>query len=285
VRNIFLFIGRYFNFLFFLVLQVVALSMLVRFNKFHEALFMNFASGITGRLNEKYNGVEYYFQLKNTNEQLVRENERLHQLIRDNYEAPDSNKRLFSFKIDIDSSHRQIQKWLYMEAKIVNTTTTAQMNFLTIHRGSAQGVQGHSGVVSPQGIVGEVINVSKNYSLIMSVLNTQFKSVVKLKNSGDRGTIEWDGASPFFVILKDIPKSAIVNKGDTIVTSEISQRFPPNITVGTVYEIIDDKSTNFYTLRIRLSTNFSNVEYVYVTTNAQIGEQKNLEDSSIKKIQ
>jgi rod shape-determining protein MreC len=285
VRNIFLFIGRYFNFLFFLVLQVVALSMLVRFNKFHEAIFMNFASGITGRLNERYNGIEYYFQLKATNDQLVKENQRLHQMIKDNYEAPDSSKRIFSYKIAIDSSDKQLQKWLYMEAKVVNTTTTSQMNFLTIHRGSAQGVQGHSGVVSPQGIVGEVINVSKNYAVVMSVLNTQFKSVVKLKNSGDRGTIEWDGASPLYVTLKDIPKSAKVNKGDTIVTSEISQRFPPNVTVGTVYDIVDDKSINFYTLRIRLATNFSSVEYVYVTTNTQIGEQKNLEDSTIKKIQ
>src|SRR6202044_51092 len=98
-----------------------------------------------------------------TNDQLVRENQRLHQLVRDNYEAPDSNKRLFSYKIAIDSSDKQLQKWLYMEAKVVNTTTTSQMNFLTIHRGSLQGVQSHSGVVSPQGIVGEVINVSKNY--------------------------------------------------------------------------------------------------------------------------
>jgi len=94
VRNVFLFIRRHFNFLFFLVLQIIALSFLFRYNKFHEAAFMNVSTEITGRINEKYNGIEYYFQLKKTNESLVRENLRLRQQLKENYEAPDSARRL-----------------------------------------------------------------------------------------------------------------------------------------------------------------------------------------------
>src|SRR5216684_450648 len=93
MRNIFLFIRRYFNFLFFLVMQIIGLSFLFRYNKFHEAAFMNVAGEVTGKLNEKYNGVEYYFKLKKTNEALVKENEQLHQLLKENYEEPDSNKK------------------------------------------------------------------------------------------------------------------------------------------------------------------------------------------------
>jgi rod shape-determining protein MreC len=263
-------------------MQIVALSMLFRYNSFHEAIFMNAASGITGKLNEKYNGVEYYFKLKATNEQLVKENEQLHQMLKQNFEGPDSAKRLFTYNVNADSSDKQLQKWLFMDAKVVNNTTSSQINFLTIHRGSDQGVQTHAGVISSEGIVGEVVNVSKNYAVVMSVLNRQFKAVVKLKNGGDRGTIEWDGVSPLYVTLKDIPKSAKINRGDTILTSEISPRFPPNIIVGTVNEIVDDKSSNFYTLKIRLGTNFFNVEYVYVTANTQFAEQKSLEDSARK---
>jgi rod shape-determining protein MreC len=266
-------------------MQIVALSMLFRYNSFHEAMFMSAASGITGKLNEKYNGVEYYFKLKATNDQLVKENEQLHQMLKQNFEGPDSNKRLFTYNVNVDSSDKQLQKWLFMEAKVVNNTTAFQINFLTIHRGFDQGIQTHSGVISSEGIVGEVVNVSKNYAVVMSVLNRQFKAVVKLKNGGDRGTIEWDGVSPLYVTLKDIPKSARINRGDTILTSEISPRFPPNIIVGTVNEIVDDKSSNFYTLKIKLGTNFFNVEYVYVTANTQIAEQKSLEDSASKKFQ
>jgi rod shape-determining protein MreC len=284
VRNVFLFIRRHFNFLFFLVLQIIALSFLFRYNKFHEAAFMNVSTEITGRINEKYNNVEYYFQLKKTNDALVRENLRLRQLLKDNYEAPDSAKRLIRDTVKIDSG-RTILRYNIMEAKVVSSTTALQANYLTIHRGFAQQVRPNMGVIGPQGIVGTVVNVSENFATVMSLLHTQYKVVVKLKNGGERGAIEWDGLSPLFVTLKDIPKSAKVAKGDTILTSQTSSLFPANIMVGTVFDIIPDNTSNFYTLKVRPATNFFNIEYVYVIDNLQYDEQKRIEDSTRKKVQ
>ncbi|MFI5153410.1 MAG: rod shape-determining protein MreC [Chitinophagales bacterium] len=284
MRNIFLFIRRYSNFIFFLLLQIIALSFLFRYNKFHEAAFMNIASEITGRLDERFNGIEYYFQLKKTNQKLVAENERLHQMMKENYEEQDSSRKLKSDTIRVDSINR-IQKYYWLAAKVVGNTGTPQANFLTIHRGSAQGVRPNMGVVSQEGIVGTVVNVNSNYSSVMSLLHSQYKVIAKLKNGGERGPVEWDGISPNFVTLKDIPKSARVAKGDSVVTSPTSSLFPGNIMVGTVYEIIDDKSINFYTLKLKTATNFFNLEWVYVIDNTQYDEQKRLEDSTRKKFQ
>ena len=75
MRNIFLFIRRYFNFLFFVILQVIVLSFLFRYNRFHEAAFMGVASEITGRIDQRYSDVEYYFKLKKENAALVKKNE------------------------------------------------------------------------------------------------------------------------------------------------------------------------------------------------------------------
>ena len=284
MRNVFLFIRRHFNFLFFLVLQIVSLSFLFRYNKFHEAAFMNVSTELTGRINEKYNGIEYYFQLKRTNESLVKENIRLRQLLKENYEAPDSNRRLIMDTMRVDSA-RSILKYNYLEAKVVGNTTALQFNYITIHRGFAQQVRPNMGVVGPQGIVGTVVNVSENFATVMSLLHRQYKVVVKLKNGGERGAIEWDGLSPLFVTLKDIPKSARVAKGDTILTSQTSSLFPANIMVGTVYDIVPDNTSNFYTLKVRPATNFFNIEYVYVIDNMQFEEQKRIEDSTRKKVQ
>jgi rod shape-determining protein MreC len=245
---------------------------------------MGVAGEMTGRLNEKFNNVGYYFKLKMTNEELVRENKRLNQLLRENLEGPDSNRKLVADTTYTDSL-KKILKYVYLEAKVVGNSVNSQANFLTIHRGTLQSVKPNMGVVSSQGIVGTVVNVSENYAVVMSLLHRQYKVVVKLKNGGDRGTVEWDGLSPFFVTLKDIPKSARVNIGDTIVTSQTSSLFPPNIMVGTVHEIIDDKSSNFYSLRLRTATNFFNLEYVYVIQNTQYEEQKRIEDSTRKKFQ
>jgi rod shape-determining protein MreC len=284
VRNVFLFIRRHFNFLFFLVLQIIALSFLFRYNKFHEAAFMNLSTELTGRVNQRYNNIEYYFQLKKTNEALVKENIRLHQLLKDNYEGPDSLRRLIRDTFRVDSG-KTILKYALLEAKVVSSTTSLQDNYLTIHRGFAQQVRPNMGVIGPQGIVGRVVNVSENFATVMSVLHRQFKVVVKLKNGNERGAIEWDGINPLFVTLKDIPKSARVQKGDTVLTSQTSSLFPANIMVGTVYDIIPDNTTNFYALRIRPATDFFNIEYAYVIDNTQYDEQKRLEDSTRKKIQ
>jgi rod shape-determining protein MreC len=243
---------------------------------------MNVSTELTGRINEKYNGIEYYFQLKRTNETLVKENVRLRQLLKDNYEAPDSLRRLINDTIKVDSG-RSILKYLYLEAKVVsNSTLLKQPNFLTLHRGFAQGIRPNMGVVGPEGIVGRVVNVSENFSTVMSMLHPQFKVVVKMKKGGETGTIEWDGLSVLFVTLKDIPKSAKVTVGDTIVTSQTSSLFPANLMVGTVYEIVQDNSSNFYTLKVRPSTNFFNLEYAYVIDNTQYDEQRRIEDSTNK---
>src|ERR1700760_1714919 len=150
MRNIFLFIRRYFNFLFFLVLQIIALSFLFRYNKFHEAAFLSVSIEETGRLNEKYNNIEYYFQLKKTNEALVQENLRLRQQLKENFEAPDSNQRLFNDTLRTDTG-RITPKWLIMEAKVVSNTISLPTNYLTIHRGFKQGVRQNMGVTGTRG--------------------------------------------------------------------------------------------------------------------------------------
>ncbi len=281
MRNAFLFIRRHFNFLFFLVLQIIALSFLFRYNKSHEAAFLNVSTEVTGRLNEKYNNIEYYFQLKKTNEALVQENLQLRQQLVENFEAPDSNKRLFRDTIRADS----VRKWLLMEAKVVNNTISLPANYLTIHRGFREGVRQNLGVTGPQGIVGSVINVSENFAIVMSVLNPNFRLVVRLKKGGENGTIFWDGISPGFISMRGIPRSANVVVGDTVMTGQITYSFPSRLMVGTVAEIVPDNTSNFYNLKLRLATNFSNIEYAYVVDNLQLDEQKRLEDSTRKKVQ
>ena len=285
MRNVFLFIRKYSNFLFFLLLQITALSFLFRYNKYHEAAFMNVAGEFTGSMNQRFSGVESYFRLKKINEQLAEENLRLNQMRKENYEGAGGPEKMITDTIQSDS-FREIKKYIWRGAKVVGSTVNSQVNYLTIHRGALQGVQPNMGVTGPQGIVGQVLNVSDNYATVWTLLNRQFKVVVKLKNGGERGTLEWDGVSPNYVTLKDIPKSAKVKKGDSVVTSSASSTFSGALLmVGTIDEIIDDKSSNFYSLRVKPSSNFYSIEYVYVIENVQLTEQKRLEDSTRKKFQ
>jgi rod shape-determining protein MreC len=282
MRNIFLFIRRYLNFLFFLFLQIIALSMLFRYNKFHEAAFMNVAKEVTGGLYDKVTNTEYYFHLKRTNDSLVHENERLRNLLATNFESPDTSSKVIKDTIPFDTLGH-FRKFFWRQAKVSNNSTSTQNNYITIHRGENQGVRKDMGVVSGNGVVGVVVNTSANYATIMSLLHRSSRLSSALKKTGETGTVLWNGDSPLFLTLINIPKSAKVAKGDTVMTSQYATRFPPSV-IGTVYSIAEDPSTNFYTLTIRPATNFFSLQNVYVVENLQAEEQNKLEEDTKKKV-
>jgi rod shape-determining protein MreC len=130
--------------------------------------------------------------------------------------------------------------------------------------------------------VGTVIDVSENYSRVMSLLNRNSKVSSMLKKGNISGSVEWDGADPRFVTLKNIPKSVKVTKGDSVLTSNYSANFPPNIMVGIVQEISADPSSNFFTIRLKTSTNFYNIQFVNLVENIQWEEQRRLEAAPVK---
>lgn len=261
-----------------MVMQMVALYILFHYNRFHEAAFMGVASEVTGRINEKYNNVEYYFKLKKTNEALVKENEQLRNQLLQNFETPDTSKQEVSDSLFRDTLG-QSRKYLFRAAKVVNNSVNFQNNYFTIHRGENQGVKKDMGVISPSGVAGSVIFTSSNFAVVMSLLHSQSRLSAKLKKSGETGQVLWDGKNPSYLTMINLPKSMPVNKGDSIITSQYSSRFPQGILIGTVAEIVDDKSSNFYTLKLKAATDFYNIEHVNVIENQQKEEQKKLEEA------
>jgi rod shape-determining protein MreC len=263
------------------VLQIVALSFLFRYNKFHEAAFMGIANELTGRVSSRYSNIEYYFHLKKINESLASQNEKLLNEMPSNREGADS-----SLQIIVDTAHKDTTganlRYVWRGARVVNNSVSLQNNYITIHRGESQGVRKDMGVIGPNGIVGMVVNTSENFAVVMSMLNRQSSVSAKLKKSREIGKVQWDGRTPDYVTMINIPKNVRVAKGDSIVTSGYSLSFPPEVLIGTVSEIIDDKSSNFFTLMIKPATNFYNLEYVTVVDNLQKEEQQKLEDATRK---
>jgi rod shape-determining protein MreC len=211
---------------------------------------------------------------------LAKENEELRNKLLSNYERPDTTERMMQDTVPYDTLGHY-RKYLWRSAKVVNNSVSLQNNTLTIARGENQGVQKNMGVISAGGVVGVVINTSANYAVVMSMLHRQSRLSASLKKTGETGQILWDGVNPQYITLKNIPKSAQVVKGDSVVTSTYgSYRFPQGIMVGTITDIIDDKTSSFYVLKVKPSTNFFNVQYVSVVENLQKDEQAKLEETT-----
>jgi rod shape-determining protein MreC len=259
----------------------VSLGILIRYNETYQVVFSNIANEATGKVGAQYNGIENYFRLKKTNDALVAENAELRGLLKQSFEGPDTSSVI---KIDslLKDTLGRVRKFRFLPAKIVNNDISDQNNYITLYRGAKQGAKVDMGVIGPQGIIGKVILVSDNYSRVMSLLNRNTKVSAMTKTGFYTGLVDWDGKDPRYVTLHNIPKSAKVKIGDTVLTSNLSGSYPPGIMVGTITAIQGDPASGFFELKLRTATDFYSVQYAYLVDNMIWAEQKELEAKTPK---
>lgn len=285
MRNIFLFIRRYFNFFTFLALEIVALWFLFTYNHFHRAKFLGVANEFTGRINSQYDKVETFFYQQKENRRLHKFNDSLLNLLPSNFVKPDRGRLMVKDSIPFDTLGHY-RRYFWREATVVYNTVNAEKNYIQLNRGANQGIKDNMAVISSDGYaVGIVVNVSANFSEAMSLLHIQNSVNATLKKSGEFGSVQWDGKDPRFLTLKNIPKSVEVKKGDTVLTSAYSYNFPPGYMIGTVVDIPANNSTGFYVLKIKTAANFFNLQQVHVVENIQYDEQVKLFEETRKKIE
>ena len=285
MRNIFIFIRRYITFFTFLILQVVALWFLFSYNRFHRAKFLGVANEMTGRINSQYNKVEDFFTLRDENRRVHKLNDSLLNLLPRNFGHRDTAMQMTQDSVPFDTLGNY-RRYFLRPATVVYNTVNAQKNYIQINRGSNQGIKDNMAVISSDGsAVGVVVNVSGDFSQVMSLLHVQNTVSVSLKKNGDFGTIEWDGKDPRYLTLKRIPKTVEVKTGDTVLTSSVSFNFPPGYMIGTVAEVELDNTTGMYLLKVKTAANFYNLQQVHVIENIERDEQVKLFEETKKKIE
>jgi len=272
MRNLIRFILTYHFFILFLIFEALALTLLFNYNHFQRAKFINSSQRVTGLVYAKIDVLNEYLSLKETNQQLAIENAKLNNILQRAYRSDE----IFFYR-ETDTTHRQ-QYW-YTSARIINNSINKQHNFLTLNKGSEDGIRPEMAVVAPNGIVGVVNGVSKNFSTVMSLLNTNLRVSVKVKKNNAFGSLSWDGINHREAILNEIPYHIDIAEGDTIITSGFSTIYPEGILIGVIKDF-EVKGGNFYVIRVQLSTDFKRLTYVSVVRNLKRDEQLELEKRS-----
>lgn len=276
MHNLTEFLAKHNHWFVFLVLEVVSMVLLFRYNSYQGSVWFSSANAVTGKVYEWDSAVESFFSLSGVNSQLTQRNAFLEQQVR---MLDDSIARLTrSQEVAVTRLSNMVpfQGCRLIPAKVVANMVNRYDNLITIDKGSADGVKRDMGVVCGMGVVGIVYLVSEHYSIVIPALNSHSNISCTIQRRGYFGYLRWRGGSSQLAYLEDVPRHAHFKLGDNVVTSGYSSVFPPGVMVGKVLHVFNSADGLSYRVQVKLSTDFARLRDVCLVDDSALQERIDL---------
>ena len=265
--NLLRFIQKHHFVILFLVLEVLCVVMLTMSQSYHRQKRINTTNDIVGKIYETGTRVGDFFRLGKINAELAEENA----MLRRQLAVVTDTTQGYQEYINTDTIYN------FIPARVVNSTVNRPNNYIMIDKGRADGIEKDMGVISTDGIVGIVTDVSAHYASVMSLLHSYSTISVRLKNNDDQlTTLRWETTNYRYGTVDGIPTHLRPQKGDTVVTSSYSYIFPENLMAGTVVELIPSPSGTLNKAKIKYATDFASLKTVYVIQHTNKAELDSL---------
>lgn len=270
------FIRRIYVVLLFIVIEAIALNYYSHSSYYTQAKILSHANRVTGGVQSAIFGVRHYFTLRHENELL---SERVADL---EMELAVYREQVAAAGIDSLQPHiDELSQYRYTTARIVSNSIARDRNYITLNRGIMHGVTENMAVISPDGVmVGYVIGCSERYSVVMPLLNIDFRTSGKIAGDDHFGSISWGGGSPYKMEMTELSKYADIEVGDEVVSSGLSHYFPEGVKIGYVESYSLNDTQTAYDVVIRLAADVTKISNVIVIENLDYGEVSHLEDSA-----
>lgn len=270
MKNLIAFLKKFQVFLLFVALQVFAIYLYVNnFNTPQTKLITSINQFNSYVLNTS-NDVSQYLHTPHFNQQLQDENKELREEI-------DRLQQLLDTTHFIDTLFNDTV-FQYIPAKVIYSTHNKRNNFITINKGSKDGLKEGMGVFTNKAIVGVIHSVSDNYSLIKSVLSAKIYIDVKIAKNGAYGLLNWDGKKHNIGAIDGISSDIPLEKWSRVVTRGASGVFPPDLYVGKISNFQRDGAKSMWNIDLWYEEDFRKITNVYVvksTVNKELEELMN----------
>ncbi|WP_034061423.1 rod shape-determining protein MreC [Lacinutrix jangbogonensis] len=252
------FILRNKTFLLFVLLLFISVMLTIQSNSYHRSRFINSANFLSGGVYNTSNNISDYFGLREQNKLLQEENSQLKAILFNTNKNADST---YTDSVNFTNHYK------FTAAQVIRNSYASTNNILLLNKGKNDNIKQDFGVVSSKGIIGIIEKTDSNFATVLSILNTTSSISALVKKSNHFGDLKWDGNSPEFIQLTEIPKIASVATGDTIITSGRSTIFPKGIPIGTISNFKLDIAENYYEIEVALFNDMTNIEHVYIIEN------------------
>ena len=257
----------------FILLEGISFVLLFSFNNYQSASMFTSTNEVAGNIYSMISDVDGYFTLNDENQALLEHNKELIS------EIEALKEELATLKDSGAIAAFPDGKFRFNTARAVNNSLNKLQNFITIDKGENDGIGSEMGVFNDKGVVGIIYQTSGNFSLVMPLLNSKSMLSCRVKGSNSFCTLRWHGEELQYSYLIDLPRYAIFQQGDTVVTSGFSSIFPADIPVGEIERLEDSDDGMFYRARVRLFVDFASIDNVFVVGNDDKKEQDTLEQS------
>lgn len=264
MHNLLDFVRKYSYFFLFVLLEVVSLTLLFRFNSYQGSVWFTAANTAVAKVNGLYGDALAYVNLQQVNKDLTAQNialEREAEILRDALHKATKDTTLTERLM-----HQRLAGYTMIPATVVSNSNERENNYLVIDKGETDGIRPEMGVVGGGGVVGIVYLTGPHHSLVIPVTNRKSSISCRVRGQNYFGYLQWDGASLRHAYVDDVPRYARVRKGEVVETSGYSAVFPPGIFVGRIRNITNSPDGQSYKLDVTLGTNFANLRDVEVVT-------------------
>lgn len=156
---------------------------------------------------------------------------------------------------------------IVVAADVVNFDLNSQLRTIVINKGTRDGIAVGMPVVTQQGLVGRVLNVSANAARVLLITDPSSAVSGRLQTTRAEGSVVGQLTSNLRMTF--IPLDEQVQVGDLVVTSGLGGKFPPNIVVGQVVSSLKQEFELFQSAEVRSLINFDTLEIVLVVTSFQ----------------
>lgn len=205
---------------------------------------------------------DHYIFLRDMKEQ----NEDLRKLVGELSTKYDNLKTLY---IETEKKNKRLEEILgfsesapytLMPARVVGRDPSAISSTIVIDKGTRDGVVPDMPVISPNGIVGLVLAVSRESSRVMLINDKNSRIDALIQDNREVGILE--GATDGSIRLSYVDAGVPVRIGDWVVTAGVGDTFPKGLPVGEVTKIVKPVSELFQYIVVSPKTDLGNLEEV-----------------------
>ena len=253
----------------FVILEIIAIRCYAYSTPYTQARLLVWSNSVVGYFHSTFAGISNYFALRKENTRLTEHIAELENRIQV-LEAV-----LPAEKIAVDGV---LQRYEYLSARVISSTTNRSRNFITLNKGFSDGVSADMAVMTPEGYaVGVVVDCSENYAVAKTLLNVDFRLGGVLAEDGSHGSVAWCGGDTQLIDFVELSKYAKVENGDLVRVAGFSHYFPKEAVVGNIEEVKLAENGTSYSCKVRLAADMGRLFNVVLVRNTGSGEAQDLE--------